>query len=185
MAEKQPYQNRTAIVQFGTTKQDYLDLVQSEERKALIAHLQAPLQAQLSVERHKPGCADTSRYTIHGLRERQVQSWLGPAETIPICRVRCQSCRAVFTVLPSFILRYRRQDADCLGKLLELNLGMGLSQRETATIYSWLGTERGWQPGWIWSLVQWLGNLMPVCLLLMRLGLTPPSIYSAMRSLLV
>ena len=25
MAEKQPYQNRTAIVQFGTTKQDYLD----------------------------------------------------------------------------------------------------------------------------------------------------------------
>jgi hypothetical protein len=92
---------------------------------------------------------------------------------IPICRTRCQSCRAVFTVLPSFILRYRRQDADCLGKLLELNLGMGLSQRETATIYSWLGTERGWQPGWVWSLVQWLGNLMPVCLLLLRLGLTP------------
>ena len=27
MAEKQPYQNRTAIVQFGTTKQDYLGLV--------------------------------------------------------------------------------------------------------------------------------------------------------------
>ena len=77
MAKKQPYQNRTAIVQFGTTKQDYLDLVQSEDRKALIAHLQAPLQAQLSVERHKPGCADTSRYTIHGLREHQVQSWLG------------------------------------------------------------------------------------------------------------
>ena len=183
MTAKQAYQNRTAIVQFGATKQDYLDLVQSEDRKALIAHLQAPLQSQLSVERHKPGCVDTSRYTIHGLRERQVQSWLGQAATIPICRVRCKSCRAVFTVLPSFILRYRRQDADCLGKLLELNLGMGLSQRETATIYSWLGIERGWQPGWIWSLVQWLGNLMPVCLLLMRLGLTPPSIYSAMRSL--
>ena len=97
MTEKQAYQNRTAIVHFGARKQDYLALVQAEDRKALIAHLQAPLQAQLSVERHKPGCVDTSRYTIHGLRERQLQSCLGPAETIPICRTRCQSCGAVFT----------------------------------------------------------------------------------------
>ena len=183
MTEKQAHQNRTAIVHFGATKQDYLDLVQSEDRKPLIEYLQAPLTAQLSPERHKPCCRDTSRYTIHALRERQVQGWLGPVETIPICRVRCQSCRAVFTVLPSFILRYRRQDADCLGKLLELNLGMGLSNRQTATIYSWQGTERGWQPGWVWSLVQWLGYLIPVYLLLLRLGLTPPPIYSAMRSL--
>ena len=183
MTAKQTYHNRTAIVYFGATQKDYLDLVRSDDRKPLIEYLQGPLQAQLSAERHKPGCQDTSRYTIHALRERQLQGWLGQGETIPICRTRCQSCRAVFTVLPSFILRYRRQDADCLGKLLELNLGMGLTQRETATIYSWLGTGRGWQPGWVWSLVQWLGNLMPVCLLLLRLGLTPPSIYSAMRSL--
>ena len=90
------------------------------------------------------------------------------------------------TVYPLPIILRKRDLLDRLrdlGKLLELNLGMGLSQRETATIYSWLGNERGWQPGWIWSLVQWLGNLLPVCLLLMRLGLTPPSIYSAMRSL--
>ena len=183
MSEQQTFQNRTTIVHFGATKQDYLNLVQSDDHKPLINHLQAPLQAQLSPDRHNPGCPDTSRYTLHSLRQRQLQGWLGAQETIPICRARCQSCRAVFTVLPSFIVRYRRQDADCLGKLLELNLGMGLSQRETATIYSWLGTERGWQPGWVWSLVQWLGNLLPVCLLLLRLGLTPPSIYSATRNL--
>jgi hypothetical protein len=92
MPQKQPYQNRTAIVHFGATKQDYLDLVQSEDCKALIVHLQGPLQGQLSAERHKPGCVDTSHYTIHGFRERQMQSWLGQAETIPICRTRCQSC---------------------------------------------------------------------------------------------
>lgn len=183
MPEEQTYQNRTAIVHFGPTRADYLSLVQGEDRQALIQHIQAPLQAQLPLERHNPGCCDTRRYTIHALRDRQVQGWLGATETIPICRTRCQSCRAVFTVLPSFILRYRRQDADCLGKLLEMNLGMGLSQRETATLYSWLGTERGWQPGWVWSLVQWLGRLIPVSLLLLRLGLTPPSIYSVTRSL--
>ena len=71
-------------------------------------------------------------------------------------------------------MRYRRQDTDCLGKLIEMNLGMGLSQRETAQIYAWNQTGHQWQPGWIWGLVQWLGGLMPVALLLMRLGLFPP-----------
>ena len=110
-------------------------------------------------------------YTVHSQRNRQLQGLLGSKETIAICRVRCQTCGAVFTVLPSFILRYRRQDADCVGKLLEMNLGMGLTLRETASIYSWMGKGRSWQPSWVWSLVQWLGNLLPVYLL--RMGLTP------------
>lgn len=93
---------------------------------------------------------------------------------MPICRVRCCGCGAVFTVLPSFILRYRRQDSDCLSKLLTLSLSMGLSQRQTATVYTWSGMERSWTPGCVWSLLQWLGNLLPVAWLLLRLGLTPP-----------
>ena len=78
-------------------------------------------------------------------------------------------------MLPSFILRYRRQDSDCLSKVLTLSLSMGLSQRHTATVYSWSGMERKWTPGWVWSLLQWLGNLLPVAWLLLRLGLTPPT----------
>ena len=176
------YQNRTAVVHFGPTKQDYLTLVESEHHSAYLEYVQPFLENQLPLDLHKDGCTDTSRYTIHSQRSRSLQGWLGPKESIPICRVRCCCCRAVFTVLPSFILRYRRQDADCLGKLLELNLGMGLTERETATIYSWLAPERGWHPGWVWTVVQWLGNLMPVALVLMSLGLTPPTTYSAMRS---
>ena len=116
-------------------------------------------------------------YTIHSQRNRQLQGLLGVKETLLICRVRCQNCKAVFTVLPSFILRYRRQDADCLGKLLEMNLGMGLTLRETATLYSWMRIEHGWQPSWVWSLVQWLGHLLPVSLLLMRMASPHLSIY--------
>jgi len=48
---------------------------------------------------------------------------------------------------------------------------MGLSQRHTATIYTWSGLERSWTPGGVWSLLQWLGNLLPVAWLLLRLGL--------------
>ena len=137
MSEERHNQNRTAIVYFGPSQQDYLKLVQAEERSALIEYIQAPLQAQLGVERHKAGCSDPSRYTVHELRSRKVQGWLGESTTMEICRVRCCSCRAVFTMLPSFLMRYRRQDTDCLGKLMELNLAMGLSLRETATIYEW------------------------------------------------
>ena len=177
-------QNRTAIVYFGATPQDYLDLVQSgEKHRAYIEYIQQPLQAQLTPDKHKPACSNTSRYTVHSQIERRLQGSQVAPETLPICRVKCCDCRAVFTVLPSFIARYRRQDTDSLGKLLEMSLGMGLSQRETARIYEWSHPEAGWHPGWVWHLVQWLGNLMPVSLLLMRLGLTPPPIFSPMRSL--
>jgi Domain of unknown function (DUF6431) len=184
MPTKQPNQNRTAIVYFGASKQDYLNLIQADEHhQAYIEYIQKPLQAQISCQQHKPGCTDISRYTVHSQRTRRLRGWGGELEVLPICRAKCRSCQAVFTVLPSFIARYRRQDTDCLGKLLEMRLGMGLSQRETATIYEWSHPDEGWHPGGVWQLVQWLGNLMPVSLLLMRLGLTPPPTFSPMRSL--
>ena len=184
MLEKRHNKNRTAIVHFGPTKQDYLDLINAgEHHQAYLEHIQRPLQAQLTSDKHKPECSDASRYTIHSQRNRMLKAWQGDVQELPICRVKCCCCKAVFTVLPSFIPRYRRQDTDCLGKLSEMSLGMGLTQRETATIYEWVNPSNGWHPGWIWQLIQWLGNLIPVSLLLMRLGLTPPSMSSVMRSL--
>jgi len=174
MPEVRQNQKRTAIIYFGPQQDDYLNLVQTEDRRGFLAYIQRPLAAQIGPEQHRLGCDGRSRYTVHGLRERRVQGWLGQTRVIPICRVRCQGCRAVFTVLPSFLMRYRRQETDCLGKLLEMNLGMGLSQRETATLYAWNHPSAGWRPGWIWALVQWLGSLMPVAQLLLRLGLFPP-----------
>lgn len=171
MTEVRHNQKRTAIVYFGPQQEDYLKLIQAGERSAFIQFIQRPLQEQLVSAMHNSGCAATSGYTVHGLRERRVQGWLGETRVIPICRVRCQSCRAVFTVLPSFLMRYRRQDTDCLGKLLELNVGMGLSQRETATIYAWNQAGHEWRQ--IWALIQWFGCLLPVSLLLLRLGLFP------------
>lgn len=183
MKASRKYQNRTAIIYFGPTRQDYLNLVEADNHRAYLDYVQPFLKEELSLDMHKEGCQAQSCYTIHSQRMRSLEGWLGQKEQIPICRVRCRCCKTVFTVLPSFILRYRRQDADCLGKLLEMNLGMGLTQRETATIYRWVSEERGWHPAWIWTLVQWLGNLLPVSLVLMSLGLSPPSMSSAMKSL--
>jgi Domain of unknown function (DUF6431) len=174
MTQSRQNQQRTAIVYFGPELKDYLSLVQDDNRSQYIDYIQGPLQEQLGADMHHAGCPDREHYTIHGLRERRVQGRQGETRVVPICRVRCQGCRAVFTVLPSFLMRYRRQDTDCLGKLLKMNLGMGLSQRETATIYAWNQGPDEWRPGWIGSLVQWFGRLMPVSQLLMRLGLFRP-----------
>ena len=122
MPEVRQNQKRTAIIYFGPEQADYLNLVQAENRREFLAYIQRPLQEQIGLEQHKSGCSRQSSYTVHGLRERRVQGWLGETRVIPICRVRCQGCRAVFTVLPSFLMRYRRQDTDYLGKLMEMNL---------------------------------------------------------------
>lgn len=178
MPPKRHNQNRTAIVYFGAAKQDYLDLINADDRhQAYIAYIQAPLQAQISREQHQPDCPYINCYTVHSQRTRRLRSWGGELEKLPICRAKCRGCKVVFTVLPSFIARYRRQDTSCLGKLLEMSLGLGLSQRETAKIYDWVHPDEGWHPGWVWHLVQWLGNLISVSLSLMRLGL-PPRPYS-------
>ena len=169
---KSKKQQRTAIVYFGSQRQDYLDLAQAPDTSAFLNFVQQPLQQQLTQDKHKSDCTH-HQYTNHGKRLRSLQDWLGAKIMLPVFRVRCCGCGAVFTVLPSFILRYRRQDADCLGKLLTLSLGMGVSQRHTALIYSWNGTQRSWKPARIWNLLQWLGNLIPVCWLLLRLGLNP------------
>ena len=163
MPSKRQNQNRTAIVYFGATQQSYLDLVNADDHhQSYIAYIQAPLRAQISREQHQPDCTDITCYTVHSQRHRRLRGWGGEIEVLPICRAKCRCCKAVFTVLPSFIARYRRQDTDCLGKLLEMSLGMGLSQRETAKIYEWSHPDEGWHPGWVWHLVQWLGNLIPV-----------------------
>jgi hypothetical protein len=174
MSEQPKNQQRTAIIYFGPTQQDYQHLVEAEKRPAFIDFIQSPLQQQLGRELHRHDCACTSHYTVHQWRERTLEGWFGQVETFNIARVRCGGCGTVFTVLPSFILRYRRQDTDCLSKVLTLSMQMGLSQRHTALVYSWSGANRVWSPGWVWNLIQWLGTLLPLALLLVRLGLTAP-----------
>ena len=167
-------QQRTAIVYFGAEREDYLKRAEADDPREFLDFVQQPLRAQLGAEKHRDGCPDLSRYTGHSKRSRSLHGWSGPKTDLPIRRVRCCGCRTVFTVLPSFVCRYRRQDSDCLAKLLTLSLSMDLSQRQTALIYSWGDAERCWTPGWVWSLLQWLGTLLPVSWLLLRLGLTPP-----------
>ena len=53
--------------------------------------IQQPLAAQLTPDKHKPACAETSRYTVHSQIERRLQGSQSAPATLPICRVvKCQ-----------------------------------------------------------------------------------------------
>jgi hypothetical protein len=78
-------------------------------------------------------------------------------------------------MLPSFLARYQRYDIDGLSKLLEINLVMTSSYRHTLKILEYAqGAQLAWNPERMLHIVHWLGDLLPLPCILLRLGLTPP-----------
>jgi len=67
---------------------------------------------------HKPGCCRGHRFTYHGSYERGLEHYTGDQSRMIIVRVRCLDCDAAFTVLPAFVVRYKRQDTDAVEKLM-------------------------------------------------------------------
>lgn len=162
--------NRTVIVYFGVLIQ-YLQIVGDKVQYILIA---AAAMSVATVE-HKEGCTCSKGYTRHHRRKRTPKNFRGEKYEVPIWQIRCLECQAVFTVLPSFLARYQRWDVDCLSKLLEINLVMTSSYRHTFKILEYAqGEQLPWNPERMLHIVHWLGDLIPLPCVLLRLGLTPP-----------
>ena len=117
-------QNRTITVDF----QDESTYVQlRSDGKAFVEFVLAFLLAlgfQLS---HKATCGGGGCLTRHSHYARVRLGGL------TIWRIQCTSCKAVFTVLPHFVLRYRRMSPDVARQALLATHG-GLSLEWCATI---------------------------------------------------
>lgn len=169
-ANQNKRENRTVIVYFGVFIQ-YLQIVGDKARYICIV---AAAMAMATVE-HKEGCTCSKGYTRHRSRKRTPKNFRGERYEVPIWQIRCLECKAVFTVLPSFLARYQRWDVDCLQKLLEINLIMTSSYRHTLKILEYAqGEQLSWNPERMLHVVHWLGDLIPLPCVLLRLGLTPP-----------
>ena len=105
-----------------------------------------------------------------------------------LLRVRCLEGGAVFSVQPSFVVRYKRYDTDAIEKSMTLlfiaegsyrmasvSQALGIDTRQAGT---WLALEEAEpaaiSPMALWGPVQWLGQLSPAQLNL-ALGVTPPT----------
>ena len=117
-------QNRTITVNFQDPS-TYFQLIR--DGKAFVAFVLAFILSLGFQLAHKATCTGGGCLTRHSHYARVRLGGLS------IWRIQCTVCRAVFTVLPHFVLRYRRMSADVARQALSATHG-GLSLQWCATI---------------------------------------------------
>jgi len=185
-------QNRTITLHLGNTLTEYETTYLDEAGlKALMRRVEIAdsLDWGCLASGHEAGCPRQLQFTHHDSYTRSVKHFNGRQADVVIHRVRCLECRAVFSVQPSFIIRYKRYDTDAVEKLMTLLFitedsyrMAGVSQslacdEQQAGTWAALAAhqDQAIQPLALWRLVQWLGQLSPAQLNL-ALGVEPPQI---------
>jgi hypothetical protein len=164
------HERRTALVFFGLTVQAYLQVVTARVHDVAVV---APAWRGCSTLQHRPDCPGPGRFTRHHHDTRTAHSYEAGLYELPIWQVRCLGCRVVLTVWPRVLLRSQRFDAGCAQRLREMAVVMHVSYRHT-NIMLGSASPTTFAPAVYWRLILWLGQVMPVTRVLLRLGLTPP-----------
>jgi hypothetical protein len=137
---------------------------------------------------HREGCPRQLHFTHHDSYVRRLKHYDGSQSPVNIHRVRCLECGVVFTILPSFVLRYKRYDADAVEKFMttlfitedsyrmaSVGQALGMDIQRSGT---WAALENAKgvsiEPRALWGLVQWMGQLSPAQLNL-AFGIEPPT----------
>ena len=123
-AAKARRQNRTITVDFQDPS-TYFELI--SDGKTFVEFVLAFILSLGFQLHHKASCNGGGCLTRHSHYARVRLGGL------TIWRIQCTSCRAVFTVLPHFVLRYRRMSPDVARQALVATHG-GLSLEWSATI---------------------------------------------------
>jgi len=184
-------QNRTLVLHLGNTLAEYqASLSTKVGLQALIQRVEIAdsLNWGCLATGHQAGCPRQLHFTHHEDYTRHIKHFDGTQSLVTIVRVRCLDCGAVFTILPSFVVRYKRYDTDAIEKLMILlfiaedsyrmahvsqALGVDTQRAGTWTALETVG-HHVISPMALWRLVQWLGQLSPAQFNL-ALGVTPPS----------
>jgi hypothetical protein len=188
---KQKRQNRTVTLYLGNTLVEYKEMISTEQGIEAVMR-QVEVADSLNwghlADGHCAGCARHLHFTHHDSYTRWVKHFDGTQSPVTILRARCLDCGAVFTIQPSFIVRYKRYDTDAIEKLMVLlfitedsyrmasvSQALGIDTRQAGT---WVALQETDQdaiaPIALWGLVQWLGQLSPAQLNL-ALGVEPPT----------
>jgi hypothetical protein len=184
-------QNRVVTLYLGKTLAEYQALISTAGGiNRLIQQFERAdsLNWGHLADGHQPDCRRCLQFTHHDSYRRAVKHFDGSQSAVRLIRVRCLECGVVFTIQPSFLVRYKRYETDAIEKLMPLVFITEDSYR-MASISQTLGLDRqqagSWQalnqseraaisPMALWGLVQWLGQLSPAQLNL-ALGVEPPS----------
>ena len=191
IAEAKPKrQNRTVTLHLGNTLAEYEMIYQSQSGiESLIRKVEMAdsLNWGCLGTGHHEGCPRQLQFTHHDSYTRWAKHFNGYKSAVVIHRVRCLDCRAVFSVQPAWIIRYKRYETDATEKLMTLlfitedsyrmagvSQALGADSHQAGT---WMALAEAQSPAIkpraLWGLVQWLGQLSPAQLNL-ALGVDPP-----------
>jgi hypothetical protein len=123
---KSPRENRTITVDFHD-ESTYYELI--NDAKAFVEFVLAFLLSIGFQLNHKATCSGGGYLTRHSHYARL------RLDGLTIWRIQCTSCDAVFTVLPHFVLRYRRMSPDVARQALIATHG-GLSLEWCAVVFN-------------------------------------------------
>jgi hypothetical protein len=188
---RQERQNRTVTLYLGNTLAEYQQMISTESGiQALIERVETAdsLNWGHLADGHHAGCPRRLHFTHHDSYTRWAKHFDGTRSLVTILRVRCLECEAVFSIQPSFLVRYKRYDTDALEKFMVLlfitedsyrmagvSQALGIDTHQSGT---WTALEEAGchsiSPTALWGLVQWLGQLSPAQLNL-ALGVEPPT----------
>lgn len=182
--------NRTVVLYLGKKLAEYEAKIMGEEGLEILmrrVEVADSLNWGPLGDGHHEGCERQLHFTHHDSYTRTVKHFDGSQSEVRVFRVRCLDCGAVFTILPSFVIRYKRYESDATEKLMTLlfitedsyrmagvSQALGMDTQQSGT---WEALEKAEQatisPRALWGLVQWLGQLSPAQLNL-ALGVEPP-----------
>lgn len=188
---EQKRQNRTVTLYLGNTLAEYQKMISTEDGiQALIRRVEIAdsLNWGHLADGHQADCPRHLHFTHHDSYTRWVKHFDGTQSLVTLIRVRCLDCGTVFTIQPSFIVRYKRYDTDAIEKFMVLlfitedsyrmasvSQALGMDTQQAGT---WVALEEAGHdpifPMALWGLVQWLGQLSPAQLNL-ALGVEPPT----------
>lgn len=188
---KRNRQNRTITLHLGNTLAEYETTYLSETGLAALirrVEIADSLDWGCLATGHEAACPRQLHFTHHDSYRRWAKHFNGSQSWVVIQRVRCLDCGAVFSVQPSFIIRYKRYETDATEKLMTLLFitedsyrMAGVSQTlavDNQQAGTWVALEthqdQAIQSLVLWRLVQWLGQLSPAQLNL-ALGVEPPA----------
>lgn len=187
---EQKRQNRTVTLYLGNTLVEYQKMISESGIQALIERVETAdsLNWGHLADGHHAECPRRLHFTHHDSYTRWVKHFDGMQSLVTIFRVRCLDCGAVFTIQPSFVVRYKRYDTDAIEKFMVL-LFITEDSYRMAGVSQALGMDAQQAGTWValdeangdvislpalWALVQWLGQLSPAQLNL-ALGVDPPT----------
>jgi hypothetical protein len=124
VAETKPKrQNRTVTLHMGNTLAEYQAMISTEEGiQDLIRRVEIAdsLNWGPLADGHQADCPRCLHFMHHDAYLRWAHHFDGTHSPVTIVRVRCLECGVVFSIQPSFIVRYKRFDTDAIEKSMTL-----------------------------------------------------------------